>query len=216
MTGLQFEPWWHWVPVLLVSVSALMPVKQPCHEHQPFVSLPTIRLCVYQELFIIADLFIVGSSVPSSLPICLPNLLHTTLHGEPRLSTANGSEELIHHETDMAKNLCFLSLQACKASVTRGCAGQMGFSFGCKGELSIKSRDFLWGIPCRALAPTPAANSTASTLSRLSHLVIRTIWAAGFEGIKTTCLATIWPFLSLCHALYNNSSFHYQLPSVRA
>lgn len=84
MTGLQFAPWWHWVPVLLVSVSALMPVKQPCHEHQPFVSLPTIRLCVYQELFIIADLFIVGSSVPSSLPICLPDLPHTTLHGQPR------------------------------------------------------------------------------------------------------------------------------------
>lgn len=29
----------------------------------------------------------------------------------------------------------------------------------CKGELSVKSRDLLWGIPWRVLAPTPAANS---------------------------------------------------------
>lgn len=187
-------------------VSAWMPVEQPCHGHQPSMSLPSIGLCVFQELFIIADLFAVGSSVPSSLPICLPALPHTTLHSQPR-----------HWGTDPSwdrngQKLCFPSCQACKAPVTRGCAGQMGFPFGCKGELSLKSTDLLWGILWRVLAPTPAANSKASTLSRLFSLVTRTIWADGFEGIKKTCLAAVWPFLSLCHALYNNSSFYDQLP----
>lgn len=69
-------------------------------------------------------------------------------------------------------------------AVTRSCAGQMGFPFSLKGEISVQSGDLLQGIPRRRLATNPAANGTAAARSLLFPLVIHAIWVAGFEGIK--------------------------------
>lgn len=161
------------------GVSALIPVKQPCYEHLCY--LPVIPLCVFQELFITLGLFTVGSSVPSISPFASQPCTTS-------FSTASSEHSERQWGADPSRHwhgqkLCFPSSQACKESVTRGCAGQMGFPFGCKGELSSKA-DLLWGIPWRVLAPTPAASSKVSTLTWLFCLVICTIWATGFEGIK--------------------------------
>lgn len=119
-----------------------------------------------------------------SLTIHLPALPCTTLHREPRRRAqqmASGNWSITRQTQE---KLCFFSCQASKTSVARGCAGQMGFPFGSKGEITVQSGDFLQGIPCRELATNPAANGTAAARSLLFPLVIHTIWVAGFEGIK--------------------------------
>ena len=107
----------------------------------------------------------------------------------PSSASPDAEHSKWHQGTDPSQDrhgekLCFLSCQACKTSVTRGCAGQMGFPFGSKGEIPFQSGDLLRGIPCRVLAINPAANSMAAPHSLLFPLVICTIWVAGFEGIK--------------------------------
>lgn len=121
-----------------------------------------------------------------SVAVRLPALPWTA---PPSMVSPDAKHSEWHQGTDPSQDghgekLCFLSCQACKTSVTRGCAGQMGFPFGWKGEISIQSGDLLGGIPCRVLATNPAANSMAAACSLLFPLAIHTIWVAGFEGIK--------------------------------
>lgn len=66
-----------------------------------------------------------------SVAVCLPALPCTA---PPSTVSPDAKHSEWHQETDPSQDrhgekLCFLSCQACKTSVTRGCAGQMGFPF---------------------------------------------------------------------------------------
>lgn len=128
--------------------------------------------------------FTFGGSVSqgSRCPPPMPAWHHPPQPAQTR-STADGTGELIQRTADTGEELCFLSCQACKASVARGCAGQTAFAFGLKGELLIQSRDLRQSIPT-APATNPAANGTAAAHCLLLPLAVLTIWAPGLERTK--------------------------------
>lgn len=161
------------VPILLVSV------KQPCHEHQPFMILPAIWLCVFQELFIIAGPFTVGSSAPSSLPICLPALSHNTFHSQPRHWAQWRAVRNWSITRQTRQKLFFLNCQAHKKSQETVLA-KWAFPLAVKVSFLSKEETFCEVFPegCWLQPQLQTAKYLLPTLSQLFHLIVCTIWAA--------------------------------------